>query len=144
MSEFQEKLGRKLLLAWALASTIFAVLVTILLISSVGREAPAQARPSVIESPFLALKEEDLVGRYKWIDGGKDKGVIELRADHSFIAPGERKPAVVHQWDIGRDALLLGFYAGVHRFTNIESAGIFTGYKVDGTVVRMEKIPWEK
>ena len=141
MSESQEILGPKLLIAWAAASTVFAIIVTIMLVASVGRKAPSQARPSATESPFLALKEEDLVGRYKWIDGGVDKGVVELRADHSFLAPGERKPAVVHQWDIGRDALLLGFYAGVHRFTNIESAGIFTGHKVDGTIVRIEKIP---
>ncbi len=79
------------------------------------------------------------MGRYKWFDGDKYAGVIELRPDHSFFPPGGNK-AAVYQWEIGRNGLFLVFFSGLHRFTNIESAGIYIGYKPNGQSIRMERL----
>jgi hypothetical protein len=86
----------------------------------------------------VELSEDTLPGRYRRIEGGKNRGVITLLPDHSFLdAKGDL--ARVHQWEIGRNALLLTWGTGLERLTNIEAPGVYTTTKPDGQSVRMEK-----
>ena len=139
MNQPQDKSGHRLLLLWAIvatfvgiASTVVSVLLFLHLRSSADHYVARQA------SPFLALREDTVAGRYKWIEGGEDRGVITLLPDHSFISPNGGR-ACAHQWKIGRDALLVVWLSGIDRFTNMESPGIYTATRPDGRVVRMEK-----
>ncbi len=141
MNQGPQKPGRLILLLWGLAATLIAmvfaaasVVLFLQLRSSAAHLAAMQT------SPFLKLREEAVVGRYRWIEEGVDHGVITLLPDHSFIAMrGER--ARFHQWEIGREALFVVWLSGIDRFTNIEAPGVYTATRPDGRVIRMEKEP---
>jgi len=141
MNESTQQSGRGLLLLWAIASSLLALASTAMLLFFFVRAAPSS--PSNLgagAAPFLASQEDAVAGRYKWTEGNEVHGVITLLPDHSFIPPSGQQ-ARVHQWEIGRDALLVIFASGVQRFTSIESPGVFISAKRDGRIVRMEKEP---
>ena len=64
--------------------------------------------------------------------------MITLLPDHSLISPRGDK-ARFHQWEIGREALLVVWLSGIDRFTNMESPGVYMTTRPDGRAVRMEK-----
>jgi hypothetical protein len=128
-------------LLWAVVSTLLAVVSTVLALFLFSRAGqPSPARLTTGGSPFLALQDDAVTGRYKWTEGNEDLGIITLLPDHTFI-PARGQQQKVHRWEIGRDALLVIFASGVQRFTNIESPGIYLSSKSDGRIVRMEKEP---
>ena len=139
MNESQQQLGRKLLLLWAIVATLIAVVSTgVALFLSLHTRRPSSL--STGASAFSALRDDVVIGRYKWTEGDEEIGIITLLADHTFIPPKGRQEKV-HHWEIGQDALLIMFATSVRRFTTIESPGIYLSSKSDGRIVRMEKEP---
>src|SRR5436190_8322246 len=106
------------------------------------KAAPTQVQsPStpVSPSPFANVAESDIPGRYKWISGTQEY-FLTLYEDHSFM----NKDGTVlreHRWDLTPDALVITWKANQSLFDQIESPGIYTGAKDDGTRRRMEKQP---
>jgi len=87
-------------------------------------------------SPFAALPESEVLGRYRLIEGGKDTHLLTLRPDGSFVtANGEVRP-----WAIARDALLIVWQSGAMRFTNIATPGVYVGTKNSNQTLRLERI----
>ena len=87
-------------------------------------------------SPFAALPESELPGRYRLTEAGKDTHLLTLRPDGSFVtANGEVRP-----WAIARDALLIVWQSGAMRFTNIATTGVYVGTKNSNQALRLEKI----
>jgi hypothetical protein len=141
MNESQQQSGRKLLLLWAIVATLLGLVSTsVALFLSFHARRQSPSLPSAGASPFSALREDSVIGRYKWTEGNEEIGIITLSPNHTFIPPKGRQEKV-HQWEIGRDALLVMFATGVQRFTIIESPGIYLSSKSDGRIVRMEKEP---
>lgn len=139
MNESQQHSGQKLLLLWAVVATLLALVsASVALFLSLHARRPSPLSTGV--SAFSALREDTVIGRYKWTEGNEEIGIITLLANHTFIPPKGQQQKV-HQWEIGREALLVMFATGVQRFTSIESPGIYVSSKSDGRIVRMEKEP---
>ena len=86
------RLGRALLLAWAIAATFFGVVSSGLALYFFLHREASPAGNTAAASPFLELRDESVPGRYKWIENGKETP-ITLFPDHSFSgAFGRRTP----------------------------------------------------
>jgi hypothetical protein len=133
------RLGRALLLAWAIAATFVGVVSSGLALYFFLHRGASSARTTAAASPFLELREESVPGTYKWTEKGKESP-ITLFPDHSFSgAFGRRTPD--HRWVITRDSLWIIWNNKTDKFNVIESPGVYVGVRDDGTPVRMEKVP---
>ena len=139
MNQPQNKSGFRLVLLWAIVATLVAITSTVTSVVLFLHLRSSAAHPVVPKATaFSELRDDMIPGRYERFDGVESRGVLTLLPDHSFLdAKGNRTR--VHQWEIGRDALLLTWSSGIERFTNIESPGVYTTIKPDGHVVRLEK-----
>ena len=99
-------------------------------------EVTTNSEPSV--NPFANIPESAIPGRYKWIEDGRDTGIVTLFDDHSFAnQQGEKRRAF--RWDIHRDGLHLRWRAARTHFTNVVGPGIYLGSQRDNQHVRIEK-----
>ena len=93
--------------------------------------------PSAAAPPFAAIPETEIVGRYKWIEGGAEKGEAMLYPDHTCTNHrGEKKPG--YRWALEPEGLLFIWQKGHNFFGKFISPGIYEGQR-DGVPVRIEK-----
>ncbi len=101
---------------------------------------PACRKPSpppATAPAFAAISESDIVGRYRWIEGGAEKGEVALHPDHTCTNHrGERKPG--YRWALEPEGLLFIWQKGHNFFGKVAGPGIYEGQR-DGAIVRIEK-----
>src|SRR6476646_7626240 len=94
------KLRELFLLIWAAMATVaalmFAAAALFLFLRlremTVAPNRPSTSMPAGVQSlpnpgpiGFENLRETDVPGRYKFIEGGEELGIMTLKADHTFI-----------------------------------------------------------
>jgi len=129
-----------ILVVWAVSASCIAVASTIVAIVLFvqTRKPPISQSTSSSSSPFLELQESSIPGRYKLVEKGQ-VSFITLNADHTFNAKdGRTYPS--YRWEILHDGLLIVWQKSTSRFDSIESPGVYTGVKPNGTVFRLEKV----
>jgi len=104
-----------------------------------SRPVPAEFLAPADPQAFAAVAESTVVGRYKWIKSGEEKGVITLNSDHSF-ANEKGEKFRVYQWELTADALTLTWQRGPVRFTVVESPGIYVALRSGNQTERLEKM----
>src|SRR6185436_20771836 len=73
-----------------------------------GTLSPLRVIPPSTPGAFAGVKESDIPGRYRWIDGRNERGFIALNSDHTFnIEGGPANPA--YRWKLTPDQLVLEF-----------------------------------
>lgn len=136
----QSLVGRRVLLFWAVAATLAAIVSTTLAVFFFfqGRRPPAIPQHSTApHSAFLDLAEAEIPGRYKLTEPGWGESFIVLNPDHSFVGKDGITYPVYH-WEITRSALLIVWQKSHILFTNIESPGVFATISKKGGI-RLEK-----
>ncbi len=112
---------------------------TLLQHAAEGTMSPLRVIPPTAPGAFAGVKERDLSGRYRWIDGLNERGTIVLNPDHTFaIEDGSVNPA--YRWKLTPDQLILEFNRITAFYTNIESPGIYLGARSDRRSQRLEKV----
>lgn len=127
---------QRLLLIWAIAATFAAVLFANVALLSFARarelkqaQSVGQAKSNSIEvaSPFLALQESDVPGRYKFFENGEEIGFMTLTPDYKFInKDGTTYPQ--YRWAILRDGLMICWQRSHTIFTEIERPGVYVAH----------------
>lgn len=106
---------------------------------NVRRPRPAPPEIAAARDSFAQVQESSIPGRYRWFQSEQEKGIITLRADHTFRNErGEKFPA--YRWELSRDELVLFWQSGSSRYNQIESPGVYVGLRTDGRTQRMEKV----
>lgn len=121
------------------AETLQAQREKLLQYAAEGSMSPLRVIPPTTPGAFAGVKERDLPGRYRWIDGRNERGVIVFNADHTFsIEGGSADPA--YRWKLTPDQLILEFNRITAFYTNVESPGIYLGARSDKRSQRLEKV----
>ena len=109
-------------------------------IPAVNQDAPAATASISDSSPFPGVRESDIPGRYRWFHGGIDGGVIQLRADHTFVNK-DGKTLPKYRWELTQDGLRIIWQSGqISRFPVMERPGVFVFLRPNGEDSRLEKI----
>ena len=114
-----------ILVVWAIGATVVALVSTglaIFLFLQARRPLVFQS-PGVPASPFLALPESAIPGRYKWVSKSGSESFITLNADHTFSKGDTTNP--LHRWEITRDALVIFWLRNQNRLNTIERPGVY-------------------
>jgi hypothetical protein len=112
---------------------------TLLQHAAEGSLSPLRVIPPSTPGAFGGIKETDLPGRYRWIDGRNERGVVALNSDHTFsIEGGPANPA--YRWKLTPDQLILEFNRITAFYTNVESPGIYLGARTDKRSQRLERL----
>jgi hypothetical protein len=134
-----------LLLIWAFAATVAAVVSTgtavVLFTRSQRRALQAQQIPVTTPStPFAALSEADIPGRYRWMGGQTQNHFITLNQDHSFSYDKESLP--IYRWELLPEGLFLFWRRGskASRFTHLEGPGVFISPREGTNMVTMKLV----
>jgi len=112
---------------------------TLLQHAAEGSLSPLRVIPPSTPGAFAGVKESDIPGRYRWIDGRNERGFIALNSDHTFsIEGGPANPA--YRWKLTPDQLVLEFNRITAFYTNVESPGIYLGARTDKRSQRLERV----
>src|SRR5687767_3587326 len=134
------------LVVWAVGATVVALIATgaavwfFLQARSVHRAPSAMSVTTGGEasSPFLALPESAVPGRYKWIAQSGSESIMTLNDDRTFIGKsGMPNPA--HRWELTRDSLVIFWLKSQNRLNRIEKPGVYVEIRDGVEIARMEK-----
>jgi hypothetical protein len=102
-----------------------------------GQRSPP---PNAEASPgFANVKETDIPGRYRFLEGGNELGTMTLNADHTFINK-DGTTFKQYNWDISPDGLWIQWQRARSRFSIMEKPGIYIAPSPNGKELRLEKI----
>jgi hypothetical protein len=154
-SPAQSKLRELFLLIWAAMATVaalmFAALALFLFLrvrelAVSQKHAQLYASAKVENAPaappnaaFQNLRETDVPGRYKFIEGGEELGVMTLKPDHTFINK-DGTTFKRYRWDITPEGLVLLWQRATSRFNIIEKPGVYIAQNPNGKEQRLEKV----
>src|SRR5213594_144916 len=89
---------------------------------------PPMAVPRTDPNAFAAIAESAIPGRYRWVKGEQEKGVVTLNPDHTFAnEKGERFR--VYRWELSPEGLMLNWQRGPVLFTIIEAPGVYVAVR---------------
>lgn len=146
-------------LIWAMAATLVAFVlgnVALLLFvklrtanaqlaqataTAAGRKPPAPSRTRAVESsPFAALQDNDVAGRYHLFQEGTDVGIVTLLPNHSMInKDGTTFPQ--YHWEIQANRLMTRWQSGHIYFDLMPKPGVFVCRTKDSDDYRrLEKV----
>ena len=98
------------------------------------RAENAQLRQNSSASPAAnsdaklpGVSESDVLGRYRWIEGGKELGTIELLADHSMNGLNDGKNARC-RWFLQWQGLVVTWPKSYALFTESPAPSSYTGF----------------
>jgi hypothetical protein len=149
------KLRELFLLIWAAMATVaalmFAALALFLFLRV--REATVTQNRSRISAPeriaplpnptpngvFENLREADVPGRYKFIEGGEELGIMTLKPDHTFINK-DGTTFKRYRWDITPEGLVILWQRATSRFTVLEKPGVYIAQGPNGKEQQLEKV----
>jgi hypothetical protein len=95
--------------------------------------------PEAAPDAFAKVPETAIPGSYRFFELGKDRGVVTLNADHTFVnEKGEGFPE--YTWNLSPDRLVLQYRRVAAHYTNVESPGVYVGLRTDNKAVRLEKV----
>ena len=79
------------------------------------------------DAKLPGVSESDVLGHYRWIEGGKVLGTIELLADHSMHGPNEARN-VRCRWFLQWQGLVITWPKSYALFTESPAPGSYTGF----------------
>ena len=133
------------------AALMFAALALFLFVRlrelTVSPRRPLVYAPAKVEHPaipsaggaFESLRETDIPGRYKFIEGGEELGIMTLKPDHTFINK-DGTTFKRYRWDVTPDGLVLLWQRATSRFTIITKPGVYVAQGPNGKEQRLEKV----
>jgi hypothetical protein len=149
------KLRELFLLIWAAMATVAALMfaaLALFLFLRVREVTVSQHRtrasasettaPSSNLTPsaaFQNLRESELPGRYKFIEGGEELGTMTLNPDHTFINK-DGTTFKRYRWDITPEGLVILWQRATSRFTIMEKPGVYVAQGPNGKEQRLEKV----
>ena len=106
---------------------------------SASMPAGVQSLPNPGPIGFENLRETDVPGRYKFIEGGEELGIMTLKADHTFINK-DGTTYKRYRWDVTPEGLVLLWQRATSRFNIIEKPGVYVAKGPNGKEQRLEKV----
>jgi hypothetical protein len=99
-------------------------------------QAAPDNRPN---AAFGNVRENEVPGRYRFIEGGEDLGFMTLKADHTFINK-DGTTFKRYRWDLTPEGLIILWQRATSRFTIIEKPGVYVAQAPNGKEQRLEKV----
>lgn len=79
------------------------------------------------DAKLPGVSESDVLGRYRWIESGKELGTIELLADHSMNGLNDGRN-VRCRWFLQWQGLVITWPKSYGLFTESPTPGSYTGF----------------
>ena len=122
-----------IVLALSVATSLSVILIQQRSISSLRaenaqlRQNPNASAGAGSDAKLPGVTESDVLGRYRWIEGGKELSTIELLADHSMHGPNNTKN-VRCRWFLQWQGLVITWPKSYGLFTESPAPGSYTGF----------------
>lgn len=151
----QSNTKQAILITWAVMATVAAMVFAIIAVwlfvlrsrdygQTQSREVQMReqlaAPPKAEASPgFANVKETDVPGRYRFVQGGQELGTMTLNADHTFINK-DGTTYKQYNWEVSADGLWIQWQRSRSRFSILEKPGVYVEPSANGKELRLEKI----
>jgi hypothetical protein len=122
-----------IVLALSVATSLSVILIQQRSISSLRvenarlRQNPNTNPGASSDARLPGVSESDVLGRYRWIESGKDLGTIELLADHSMHGLNDGRN-VRCRWFLQWQGLVITWPKSYGLFTESPAPGSYTGF----------------